>query len=114
MRLLISCSISTKKAFGAYAVDYLGMPAEAMPFYFSSKKWSRKAGRINEFILSVGNMGHNRERSYSDKSYLIRKIYSFGRRCGDLIRHARIFPWDSLRFFPYIVFNGVRSAVRGE
>lgn len=102
------------KAFGAYAVDYLGMPAEAMPFYSSSKKWSRKAGRINEFILSVGNMGHNRERSYSDKSYLIRKIYSFGRRCGNLMRHARIFPWDSLRFFPYIVFNGVRSAVRGE
>lgn len=102
------------KAFGAYAVDYLGMPLEAMPFYSSSKKWSRKAGRINEFILSVGNMGHNRERGYSDKSYLIRKIYSFGRRCGDLMRHALIFPWDSLRFFPYIVFNGVRSAVRGE
>lgn len=102
------------KAFGAYAVDYLGMPAEAMPFYSSSKKWSRKSGRINKFILSVGNMGHNRERGYSDKSYLVRKIYSFGRRCGDLIRHARIFPLDSLRFFPYIVFNGVRSAVRGE
>ncbi len=102
------------KAFGTYAVDYLGMPVEAMPFYSSSKKWSRKAGRINEFILSVGNMGHNRERGYSDKSYLIRKIYSFGRRCGDLMSHARIFPFDSIRFFPFIVFNGLRSAVRGE
>ena len=106
--------MTTWKAFGAYAVDYLGMPVEAMPFYSSSKKWSRKAGRINEFILSVGNMGHNRERGYSDKSYLIRKIYSFGRRCGDLMRHARIFPFDSIRFFPFIVFNGLRSAVRGE
>lgn len=37
-----------------------------------------------------------------------------GRRCGNIIRHARIFPLDSLRFFPYIMYNGIRSAVRGE
>ena len=103
------------KAFGAYAVDYLGMPVEAIPFYSSSKKWSRKASRINNFILSVGNMGHNRDSSCNRKyPYLVRKFFSMGRRMDDLINHARIFPMDSLRFFPYIVFNGVKSAMRGE
>jgi len=103
------------KAFGAYAVKYLCMPAEAMPFFSSSKKWSRKASRINKFILTVGNMGHNRDTSCNRKyPYLVRKFFSMGRRIGDIINHARIFPMDSLRFFPYIVFNGVKSAMRGE
>ena len=103
------------KAFGAYAVDYLGMPLEAMPFYSSSKKWSRKAGRINNFILSVGNMGHNRDMSHFSKfPYLVRKCVSMGRRIGDLYNHARIFPVDSLKFFPRIMFNGVKSVMRGE
>ena len=46
--------------------------------------------------------------------YVIRKCFSMGRRIGDLINHARIVPLDSLRFFPRIMFNGVRSAIRGE
>ena len=102
------------KAFGAYAVEYLGMPAEAMPMYSSAKKWIRKAHHINSFILSVGNMGHNRDSHYMKYPYLIRKCFSAGRRIGDLIHHAMIFPLDSLRFFPTIMKNGVKSAVRGE
>lgn len=103
------------KAFGAFAVEYLGMPVEAMPFYSPDKKWKRKADKICSFILEVGNMGHNRDMCYFEKyPYLIRKVYSMGCRCGDLIRHARIFPLDSLRFFPRIMFNGLRSAIRGE
>ena len=31
------------ESFAALAVDYLGMPVEAMPFYYDSHKWSRKA-----------------------------------------------------------------------
>ena len=103
------------KTFAAFAVDYLGMPAEAMPFYSPDRKWKRKAGKISSFVMKVGNFGRNRDHSYFEKyPYLIRKVYSFGRRCGDLLRHARIFPWDSLRFFPRIVYNGLRSAARGE
>ena len=37
-----------------------------------------------------------------------------GRGCDDLIQHARIFPLESLRFFPRIMFNGLRSAMGGE
>ena len=106
--------MSEWKAFGAYAVDFLGMPVEAMPFYSSSKKWGRKARRINSFVLEVGNMGHSRDNSfYGSKSFLVRKIGAFGRRMGDLCRHAMVFPLDSLRFFPSIMFNGVRSAIKG-
>ena len=91
------------KAFGAFAVEYLGMPVEAMPFYSIDAKWKRKADRICSFILEVGNFGNKRDMSYFEKyPYLIRKVYSMKRRCGDLIRHARIFPLDSLRFFPRI------------
>lgn len=107
--------MSEWKAFGAFAVDYLGMPEDAMPFYSSDEKWKRKAEKICTFVMEVGNMGHNRDNSYFVRHpYMVRKMMSFGRRCSDLWRHARIFPLDTLRFFPCIVFNGIRSAVRGE
>lgn len=102
------------KAFGALAVEYLGMPAEVMPFYSLSRKWRRKATQICAFLLEVGNMGHNRDNSHLEKPYLIRKTYSFGRRCSDLMKHGLIFPLDPIRFFPAIVLNGLRSAVKGE
>ena len=112
--------VSEWKAFGALAIEYLGFPKDSMPLLdVRSKKedvrWRKKADRIMEFILKSGNMGHNRDMSHFSKyPYLIRKCVSMGRRIGDLINHARIFPLDSLRFFPRIMFNGVRSAIRGE
>lgn len=107
--------LSEWKAFAAFAVGYLGMPYDAMPLYTSDAKWKRKADKICAFILEVGNMGHNRDMSYFEKfPYLIRKMCSMRRRCGDLFRHTRIFPMDSLRFFLRIVGNGLKSVVRGE
>lgn len=107
--------MSEWKAFGAFAVEYVGVPIEAMPLYSDDRKWKRKAKRICDFILTVGNFGHNRDRRYYEKyPYIIRKAISMGRRCGDLFRHARIFPIDSMRFFPRIVINGIRSAANGE
>ena len=97
-----------------YAVAYLGMPVEVMPFYSSAAGWKRKAKRINEFLLDVGNMGHNRDKRYMKYPYLVRKCFSAFRRMGDLMRHARIFPLDSVRFSFAIMKNGVRSAIRGE
>ena len=96
-------------------MEYLGMPAKAMPLYSADAKWKRKADKICAFILEVGNMGHNRDMSHFEKyPYIIQKVHSFGRRCSDLIRHALIFPLNSLRFFPRIMANGLRSAARGE
>ena len=107
--------MSEWRAFGAFAVEYLGMPVAAMPLYSAEAKWSRKAARICAFVLEVGNLGHNRDLSYiSKRPYLVRKLISMGRRVADACRHARIFPLDSLRFLPRIVVNGVRGAVREE
>lgn len=102
------------KTFGSFAVEYLGMSKDAMPLYSSDKMWSRKANKICSFIMEVGNFGHNREHGYAKYPYVIRKASSMGRRCGDLIRHAWIFPLDSFRFFPKIMYDGLRSAARGE
>jgi hypothetical protein len=107
--------MSEWKAFGTFAVEYMGMEATAMPMYDAAPKWKRKAKRIKDFIMMSGNFGHNRDQSYYQKyPYLVRKCISFGRRVGDLFSHARIFPLDSLRFFPSMLFNGLRSAARGE
>ena len=106
--------MSEWRAFAVFAVECLGMPEESMPLYIPSYKWKRKALRIKSFIMKVGNFGHNRDMSYYKKyPYLVRKTISLGRRFGDLCRHALIFPLDSLRFFPTILKNGVRSALKG-
>lgn len=106
------------KAFCALAVFYLGLPFTVDGLLLDGEKelerYRQKADRIMEFVLMSGNFGHNRDHSYFEKyPYLVRKCVSFGRRVGDLARHARIFPLDSLRFFPAMLVNGVRSAVRG-
>ena len=103
------------KAFAAFAVEYLGMPEEAMPFYSSDKKWKRKADGICSFILEVGNFGHNRDSSYYEKyPRMIRKAVSMGRRLGDLLRHARLFPIETLRFIPGTLVYGVVAVVKGN
>jgi len=124
--------MSEWKVFGAFAVEYLGMPLEAMPLLNENDdstastgsvtgslqvndRLRRKAERICSFVMEVGNFGHNRDTSYYSKyPFLVRKAISMGWRIGDLFRHARIFPLDSLRFFPKLMFDGVRSAVKGE
>lgn len=111
--------MSEWKVFGAFAVEYLGMPLEAMPLFDDddnlNENLRKKAARICSFVMEVGNFGHNRDTSYYNKyPFLVRKAISMGWRIGDLFRHARIFPLDSLRFFPKLMFDGVRSAVKGE
>lgn len=105
--------MSEWRAFGAFAVEILGMPCDTLPLYDGSIHWKRKAQHILSFILMSGNMGHNRDRSYRNYPFLIRKVYSMVRRVGDMVNHARIFPLDSLRFLPRILLNGVRSAAKG-
>lgn len=103
------------RTFAAFAVDYLGAPTDAIPLYSPATKWKRRANKVCSFVLQVGNFGHKRDSSYYNKyPYLIRKTISLSRRLSDLLRHARIFPLDSLCFFPSIMINGLRSAARGE
>ena len=111
--------MSEWKAFGAFAMIYLGLPLTVYSLLSDDEqgleKYRKKAERITDFVMMSGNFGHNRDYSYFEKDpYLVRKCVSFGRHVGDLISHARIFPLDSLRFLPAMVMNGVRSAMNGE
>lgn len=69
------------KAFAALAVDYLGMPVEAMPFY--DERHKAKGGRLVKFILG-GYSGNNFK---------------------DTCRIATLFPWKALRYSPSIFLN---------
>lgn len=102
------------KAFAAYAIDYLGMPVEAMPLYSADRCWKKKAERINQFVMKVGNFGHKYRRNYDGQSYLVRKFISFWGRLSDILRHFTIFPKDSIVFFGGVLRSGLHAAVRGE
>jgi hypothetical protein len=103
------------KAFAALAVDYLGMPTEAMPLYDSSARWKRKAQRISSSIFRVGNFGHNRDGSiYTRYPYLVYKTISLGRHVGDFFEQILIFPLDSLRTFEKMITGGMKAVARGE
>lgn len=92
--------ISEWKAFAALAVDWLGMPVDAMPLYSSDKCWKTKAKKMVAFILETGNFGHNRQASSG-------KISSAWRKTKDFARHARVFPVDSVKFFCHFVVDGI-------
>ena len=104
------------KAFYALASKYLGMPdlVNGYGIMVHDSRYDKKADRIMEFVLKAGNMGHNRDTTYMKRPYLVRKSISMGRRVSDIWHHAMIFPMDSLRFSFAIMYNGVRSAIRGE
>jgi len=100
------------KVFASYVVEYLGMPDKAMPLYDNNSKMKRKAGRINRFIIKVGNFGHNRD-AKKEYPFVVRKVKSFGLRVSDAIQHAFIFPIDSFCFLLKITFNGIWAATKG-
>ena len=102
------------RAFAAFAVEYLGMPMEAMPLYVAEAKWSRKAERVCRFVLEVGNFGHKSRRDFSRMSYWWRKFASFWGRLSDMLRHFLTFPKDSIAFFCGVLRSGLFAAVRGE
>lgn len=75
--------ISEWNAFATFAVEYLGMPVEAMPLYSRDKKWNREAEKILTFILKGGKW----------------------RKFQDTYRVGRIFPMSTLLFLPGIILN---------
>ena len=112
--------MSEWKAFGAFAVKYLGMNPGYVPFLGSMfnvqcSMLSKKADRICEFILEVGNFGQNRDTSYYGKyPFFIRKAISAWRRVKDLCRHTMIFPLDSIRFFFGMTISSLKAVSHGE
>lgn len=107
------------KAFAALAVDYLGMPVEAMPLFNENDNQNhnlhRNADRIMDFVLETGNFGHNRDYSYYDKyPYLVYKSISLWRHIKDGYRYFRIFPLDSLTVMARRMMVGFSVVIRGK
>lgn len=97
------------RSFAALAINSLGMPREAMPFYDPSVIWKRKANKIVSFILETGNFGHNRDQSFRKKPGLISKLGSLKRYTADTFHHASIFPKDSLMVWGRMVTRGLKG-----
>ena len=98
------------KAFAHFAVHWLGMPTEAMPFYSTSSWLFRKSRRICRLILKTGNFGHNLDHSYRYRyPKPVEKTITFFRRCGEFFSLSLIFPADGPRFFLTYVFRRTKA-----
>ena len=114
-RLRAAGVMSEWKVFGSMAVNMLGMPIEAIPFYSSDIKWKKKADRVLNYILETGNFGHNRDVSYQKNTpALLRKFITMWRQTIDNARHFLIFPKDSIKALWSIFVAGMKDAVRGK
>ena len=71
------------RAFATLAVEYLGMPEDAMPLLDKDRTWQNKAEQIMSFLL----------RGYS------------GRKVKDTYQLSKIFPWKTLKYSPSIFLN---------
>lgn len=95
------------KVFAALAVNTLGMPVEAMPFY--DARFNAKGERALKRVLKTGNFGHNNDLSYVAKYSGARyKIVAIWRRLCDFASLVPMFPVDAPRFFVTYLFGKVK------
>ncbi len=98
------------KAFAAFAVDYLGMPEEAMPFYEHKLSLHRKAEKICKLVIETGNFGHNKDESYRMRySGLTGNFITAWRRFKEFARIAMIFPCNAPKFYVTYLINRFRA-----
>lgn len=75
------------RAFAAVAVDYLGMPVDAMPLFNEgenqNEKYKGKAGKIVDMVFNAKPIN-----SFSDK-----------------LARAKVFPVNTLKFLPAMLFH---------
>lgn len=101
--------MSEWKAFASLAVNHLGMPEGAMPFY--EERYRRKGNMIMSHILKTGNMGHNNNQKYRSKlSKPLANTITFFRRMLDFTKFAFILPIDSPKFFITYVFSKFKKS----
>lgn len=106
--------MSEWKVFASFAVNWLGMPMEAMPLYYENdnenEKLKRKAERICRFVMEVGNFGHNREVKWNDS--FNRRAMLIWHRITDTVKLLRVFPMDAPKFLLNYAWDGVGYVVR--
>ena len=105
--------MSEWKTFAALAVEYLGMPADAMPLYGANNKWSKKAQKVMAFIMETGNFGNNRDYSYRQKyPFVVFKTISLWRHIQDFGRYFVIFPLDSIKVTWWRIGEGLSAVMK--
>ena len=97
------------RAFATLAIEWLGIPVEAMPLYDPSPKRRRKAARIVDYIIATGNFGHNRE--HVAETGLARKMNSLKRYTCDAMRHLAVFPLDAVKVWCRMVSSGIANII---
>ena len=112
------------KSFGSFAVAYLGMPTEAIPFLDVrgkindercevDKRLKRKTDRILAFVLESGNFGHNRDISYKQKyPFVIRYAMSFWLYTKLAMQRLAISPRNAILAWWVIVKLGANAAAK--
>lgn len=106
--------ITEWKVLAAIFIEYLGMPADVMPFYSSETKWKNKADRVMDFVLETGNFGHNRDYDYYHKyPFVVSKVISLWRHSKDGYRYFRIFPMDAIKIWYEMIGTGINVAIKG-
>lgn len=100
------------KVFATLAVDYLGMPANAMPLYSDAKKWKKQARKLLHLIIETVNMGHNRDVSYQqDYSGIKRKVITLMNVSKYSYKQFLIFPLDAVKVWRNMMKNGLKRVV---
>lgn len=103
--------MSEWRVFASLAVLYLGMPENAMPMFGSSvQEFKGKAARLMDFVMEVGNFGHNREVEWSNG--FKRRTSLIWHRITDTIKLSRVFPMDAPRFLLNYALDGARGLVK--
>ena len=101
------------KVFTGFAQEYLGCPVEKLPL--AAAPDPGKNARIWRYIRRCGNFGKNVDRSRGEESYLVRKVHSLWRLVvADRLRHFRVFPQESVRFFLGAFGYGLQRLAKGE
>ena len=105
--------LSVWKVFTGFVQEYLGCPAEKLPL--SAAPQPERNARIWRYIQRSGNFGKKTERTRKEESYLVRKIHSFWQLVVvHRLRHFRVFPRESIRYFLGAFGYGLQRLANGE
>lgn len=109
-RLRSASLIKEWRVFAAFAVEYLGMPTEAMPFYAPAGCWKKKANGVLALIMDSGNFGQGKDKSYKENhSQLASYCISFGRHAKDGFRRFQLFPREAILMWWKLMVHGLKG-----
>ena len=99
------------QTFGCVIVDWLGLPAEEMPFYAPHLRG--KAEKVVNKVLNEGNFGQ--QTSYvrvRKRSYLYEKLFSLKCHVSRTFSMVMIFPKHAMQRFYHTFRSGIKRVVK--